>query len=253
MYIEQTHSTSTLLRERYSDALPHLYTIRTDFQTAGRGQAGNSWESEAGKNLLYSSLLRYDALPADEQWRLSMLVALTWWEILASLLPSHLQEGLKIKWPNDIYYLDSKLVGILIENSLQGKLIDHTMAGVGVNLNQTQWLSPAPNPISLKQITGKDYNAEVMLEEWFLSMKSWEKCSTEEIRQAYMSHIYRGEGLYPYVEREVSVVPTAIADHNGDGIFLAELVDISKQGELLLRKESGEIQTYHFKQIRFVL
>ena len=101
MYIKQTHSTSTLLREQYSDELPHLYTIRTDFQTAGRGQAGNSWESEDGQNLLYSTLLRYPHLLATEQWRLSMLVAVTWWEVLAKYLPS---EQLTIKWPNDIYF-----------------------------------------------------------------------------------------------------------------------------------------------------
>ena len=112
MYIKQTHSTSSLLREQYSDALPHLYTIRTDFQTAGRGQAGNSWESEEGKNLLFSTLLRYDGILAAEQWRLSMLVAVALWDTLAKYLP---QEQLTIKWPNDIYFGDKKLVGILIE------------------------------------------------------------------------------------------------------------------------------------------
>ena len=86
MYIKQTHSTSTLLREQYSETLPHLYTIRTDFQTAGRGQAGTSWESEAGKNLLFSALLKYDGIHATKQWRLSMLVAVTLWETLAKYL-----------------------------------------------------------------------------------------------------------------------------------------------------------------------
>ena len=114
MYIKQTYSTSTLLRELYTEELPHLYTIRTDFQTAGRGQAGNSWESEEGKNLLFSALLRYNNIRATEQWRLSMLVAVALWEVLANYLP---QEQLSIKWPNDIYFGDKKLVGILIENS----------------------------------------------------------------------------------------------------------------------------------------
>ena len=85
MYIKQTNSTSTLLREQYSDDLPHLYTIRADYQTAGRGQAGNSWESEEGKNLLFSALLRYSNLHAAEQWRLSMLVAVALWETSAAL------------------------------------------------------------------------------------------------------------------------------------------------------------------------
>ena len=119
MYIKQTNSTSTLLREQYSENMPHLYTIRTDYQTAGRGQAGNSWESEEGKNLLFSALLRYNDLRAADQWRLSMLVSLAVWEVLAKHLP---EEQLTIKWPNDIYFGDKKLVGILIENSLVGEI-----------------------------------------------------------------------------------------------------------------------------------
>jgi BirA family biotin operon repressor/biotin-[acetyl-CoA-carboxylase] ligase len=124
MYIKQTYSTSTLLRELYSEQLPHLYTIRTDFQTAGRGQAGNTWESEAGKNLLYSTLLRYEGLLVTEQWRISMLVALAWWDTLAKYVSA---DQLTIKWPNDIYYGDKKLAGILIENSLLGMQIGYSI------------------------------------------------------------------------------------------------------------------------------
>ena len=86
MFIDETHSTSSLLCETYDDSLPHLFTIRTDFQTAGRGQAGNSWESERGKNLLFSTLLRYPEVEAANQWRLSMLVAVAVREAIASIL-----------------------------------------------------------------------------------------------------------------------------------------------------------------------
>lgn len=250
MYISETHSTSTLLRESYNEQLPHLYYIRADYQTAGRGQTGNSWESERGKNLLYSSLLKYPNLHATEQWRLSMLVAITWWEVLKQHLP---QEHLTIKWPNDIYYQDKKLVGILIENILQGIHIGYTIAGVGVNINQTEWRSNAPNPISMKQITGKEYNHEQLLAEWIEAMKSWETVSTDELSSAYLQRIYRRKGWYQYVEREVSLAPTAIAPANTEGVFLAEFLGISKQGELLLRHQTGEEKSYHFKQIRFVL
>ena len=120
MYIPETHSTSSLLHELYDENLPHMFTIRTDYQTAGRGQAGNSWESEAGKNLLFSALLRYEGIHATQQWRLSMLVSVALWETLAKYLSPEL---LTIKWPNDIYFEDKKLVGILIENSLSGQYI----------------------------------------------------------------------------------------------------------------------------------
>lgn len=250
MYIKQTNSTSTLLREQYSDDLPHLYTIRADYQTAGRGQAGNSWESEEGKNLLFSALLRYNDLRAADQWRLSMLVALALWEVLAKHLP---EEQLTIKWPNDIYFGDKKLVGILIENSLVGGYVGYSIAGIGVNVNQTKWLSNAPNPISMKEITNQDYDVETLMNEWIDAMKSWERRTTEAIKAMYMQHIYRGTGWHKYVEREVNVAPTSIAKQGIDGIFRAELVGISEQGELILRKENNEEQAYHFKQIRFVI
>lgn len=250
MYIKQTHSTSTLLREQYTDALPHLYTIRTDYQTAGRGQAGNSWESEAGKNLLFSALLRYDGIHAAQQWRLSMLVALALWETLAQHLAS---EQLTIKWPNDIYFADKKLVGILIENSLSGAYVGYSIAGIGVNLNQTQWLSNAPNPISMKQITGEDYDAEAIMNDWISRMQSWEQRTTEELHSAYMQHLYHREGWHTYVEREVSIAPTAIAQEGIEGAFLAQITGVTEQGELLLRTENNEEKTYHFKQIRFVI
>lgn len=250
MYIKQTYSTSTLLREQYSDALPHFYTIRTDYQTAGRGQAGNSWESEAGKNLLFSALLRYDGLLAINQWRLSMLVAVAMWDVLAQYLPD---ENLTIKWPNDIYWGDKKLVGILIENSLSGKFVGYSIVGIGVNVNQTKWLSNAPNPISMLQITGEEYDAEMLMNKWICAMKSWELRSTEEIKATYLQHLYRREGWHTYVEREVSTAPTAIAQQGVEGAFLAQFIGITEQGELILRKENNEEKIYHFKQIRFVL
>ena len=250
MYIKQTYSTSTLLREQYSDALPHFYTIRTDYQTAGRGQAGNSWESEAGKNLLFSALLKYEGIYAAQQWRLSMLVAVALWDALAKYLP---EDRLTIKWPNDIYFEDKKLAGILMENSLSGTYVGYSIVGIGVNVNQTKWLSNAPNPISMKEIAGEEYNVDMLMNGWVDSMKSWELLATEEIKAAYLRHLYRRDGWHKYVEREVSLEPTQIAQRDIKGAFLAQLIGITEQGELMLRKENNEEKIYHFKQIRFVL
>lgn len=257
MFIDETHSTSSLLRETYDDSLPHLFTIRTDFQTAGRGQAGNSWESEKGKNLLFSTLLRYPEVEAADQWRLSMLVAVAVREAIVSIL-SPLASRLSpitIKWPNDIYYNDQKLVGILIENTLSGRQIAYTIAGVGINVNQTKWLSNAPNPVSMKQITGEEYDIEDLLNAFLEAIQRWETASTEQLREEYIKHLYRRTGWHPYLEREVSVVPTNIqlATQPADGVFLAQWVDITPQGEWVLRLKTSEEKRYHFKQIRFVL
>ena len=146
MFINETHSTSTLLRQQYSDELPHLYAIRTDFQTAGRGQTGNGWESEKGKNLLVSVLLKYPEIAASEQWRLSMLVAVTLYEAIAQFVP---EQMLTIKWPNDIYVGSRKICGILIENSLRGNRLSSSIIGIGLNINQRNFDINLPNPTSM--------------------------------------------------------------------------------------------------------
>ena len=257
MFIDETHSTSSLLRETYDDSLPHLFTIRTDFQTAGRGQASNSWESEKGKNLLFSTLLRYPEVEAADQWRLSMLVAIAVREAIVSILSplAFRLSPITIKWPNDIYYNDQKLVGILIENTLSGRHIAYTIAGVGINVNQTQWLSNATNPVSMKQITGEEYDVENLLNAFLEAIQRWGTASTEQLREEYIKHLYRRTGWHPYLEREVSVAPTNIqlSAQAADGVFLAQWVDITPQGEWVLRLQTGEEKRYHFKQIRFVL
>jgi BirA family biotin operon repressor/biotin-[acetyl-CoA-carboxylase] ligase len=120
-------------------------------------------------------------------------------------------------------------------------------------VNQTRWLSNAPNPISLKEITEKEYDVEKLMEEWIATVRQWESRRTEELTAAYMQHLYRRQGRHKYVEREVSVQPTTIASQEAAGAFLAELVGVTEQGELVLRKENGEEMKYHFKQIRFVI
>ena len=249
MYIRQTNSTSTLLREQYSDDLPNLYTIRTDYQSAGRGQAGNGWESEDGKNLLFSTLLRCE-VPAAEQFRLTMAVSVAMTEVLAHHLPTG--GSLTIKWPNDIYFGDKKLGGILVENTLAGSRVAYSIVGIGLNVNQRVFHSLAPNPVSMQQITGKEYDMAALLDEYLAALPRCLDMPAELLQEAYMSRLYRHTGLHPYIEREVSLAPTAIAQ-NTDGAFLAEIQGITPQGELVLRKENGETKAYHFKQIRFVI
>lgn len=251
MYIRQTYSTSTLLREQYTDALPHLYTIRTDYQTAGRGQAGNSWESADGENLLFSTLLRYPDMRADEQFWLTEVVSVAMWDILSGYLP---KDKLCIKWPNDIYYGDKKLVGILVENMLVGEKVHHSIVGIGVNVNQVEWKSSAPNPISMREIARRVFDVEELLNRFLEALESVSKTDVSALHCLYMGHLYRREGFYPYVEREVSIEPTRVVLHDeGCSPFLAEIMDVSNMGELILRKENGDVQRYHFKQIRYVI
>lgn len=250
MYIRETNSTNTLLREQYSEALPNLYTIRTDYQTAGRGQAGNGWESEDGKNLLFSTLIRSDIRPA-EQFRLTMMVSVAMWEMLSQYLPNDL---LTIKWPNDIYYGDKKLAGILVENILSGNRIVYSIAGIGLNVNQLEFKSDAPNPISMQQIMGEAYDVEVLLSGFLNALQVCFEIPTKALKDAYMKHLYRCKGAFPYIEREVSIAPTMIVRAaEAEQMFMAEIEDVTPLGQLVLRTDGDEVRTYHFKQIRFVI
>ena len=256
MYISQTYSTNTLLRDEYPDA-PHLFTIRTGFQTAGRGQAGNGWESEADRNLLFSTLIRPDDLPATEQFSLCMAVSLALYRTVESLMQPYDTAPLAIKWPNDLYYGDLKLAGILIENIIQGANIARSVAGIGLNVNQTAFHA-APNPVSLTQITGRTYDIELILNNFLAELPRVLALPACELRTAYMARLYRSEGFHPYQEREVSVQPTnnispEQAQTEPRPVFLAEIAGITPFGELILRDSDGREHTYHYKQIRYVL
>lgn len=245
MYIATVNSTNDYLRLH-----PDIVTLRTDFQTSGRGQAGNHWESEQGQNLLFSTRLKEIGLAATDQWFINMLVSVALYETLHATL-STLHSNLTIKWPNDLYYGDKKLAGVLIENTLLGTRIADSIIGIGLNLNQTEWHSDAPNPISLKQITGEDYDPDEIMN-IFLTTLAQLMPNMNRIRSDYMQHLYRREGFYWWEEREVSTMPTMNGARTEQS-FEAQIVDITSQGELVLQTRNQDIKTYHFKQIKYIL
>lgn len=265
MYIAETHSTNTLLREKIAKGeWPDCERfLRAGFQTAGRGQTGNGWESEADKNLLFSVLPDTSHIPVENQFDLSVIISVTLYRSLGSLSVSRRvtvgnepgAEGseLAIKWPNDLYYGDRKLAGILIETGLLNGMIAWAIAGVGLNVNQTEFCSDAPNPVSIKQITGRDYNLEELMAQFMSSLDEVQSWSREEQWAYYRAHLYRREGFYPFVEREVNGTPTMNADASAQGQFLARIQDILPSGEIVLQTPDGEQRKYHFKQIRYVL
>ena len=236
MYIKRTNSTNTLLRELVATGNPPEY-IYAGYQTAGRGQTGNRWESEEGKNLLCSILL-----PARKNlFELNIIVSVAVQRLLG--------EAFTIKWPNDIYWQDKKVAGILIENAIIGNEVRYSIAGIGLNVNQTAWHSDAPNPVSLTQVTGKTYDIEALMEQLY---KEVQKALTEDLWSYYKAHLYRKDGFWPFVEREVSTAPTTNAKANANA-FLALIEDVLPTGEIVLRDKNNQQRIYHFKQIRYVL
>ena len=261
MYIEQTDSTNSLMQrllrgeeQEYAacleEKIPLLYTT---YQTAGRGQTGNGWESERGKNLLLSYLLREPDIRPTDQFELNILAAMFTHMAIKDRLNDEQKKQLTIKWPNDIYYGDKKIAGILVENSLSGTRIQHSIAGIGINVNQERWIGNAPNPISLKQITGRDTHIENVLMTFEVYLDMWKLYQPEECRAYYMEHLYRRDGYWPYVEREVSTQPTMNATSETEGQFLAKIEDILPTGEIVLVDKQNQTRKYHFKQIRYVV
>ena len=243
--LERTDSTNRYLNELCDTSLQpvaELTTVCADYQTAGKGQRGNSWEAAEGRNLLFSFVLYPIFLEAGRQFILSQVISLSIKEALDGLV-----EGVSIKWPNDIYWQEKKLCGILIENDLQGRYIGRSIAGVGLNVNQERFLSDAPNPVSLKQITGQDYDRTELLADILTRVNTYySRLRTEEpeafsraISVRYGEALFRREGWHPYVDAQ--------------GIFQARIVRIEQDGRLVLEDAEGKLRGYLFKEVQYVL
>ena len=227
MYIAHTHSTNSLMKELIAKGQEPRF-IYVGYQTAGRGQTGNSWESEEGKNLLCSILLP----PDKDLYFLNIAVGVA---ILRTISELGISE-LGIKWPNDIYYGDKKVAGILVENAIIGSEVKYSIAGVGLNVNQTEFRSDAPNPVSLKQITGRDYNIDELMERLYEEVQGVLK---EDVWSEYKAHLYRKEGFWSFEDK--------------NGCFEARIEDVLPMGEIVLCDKDGQSRTYGFKQIRYIL
>lgn len=253
MYIDHTQSTNTLVREQYLQE-ENGFCLYTFDQRAGRGQSGNSWQSEAGKNLLFTLLLQQPPITPEQAFLLNMAVSLGVWETIAAAIGSE-QTRLSIKWPNDLYIGDRKVCGILIENLLSSTGIAHSIIGVGININQTAWSEVIPNPTSMQLETGEEFSPESIMQQAQIAiLRQVERLhQPEQLKHDYMTHLYRRDGYWPYVEREVSVEPTTVAQQACKEEFEARIEDISEQGELILSRRDGTRSTYHFKQIRYII
>ena len=220
-----------------SEAGEDMTVVTTDYQSAGRGCGSNQWESEAGKNLMFSILL-HPKVSAKDQFILSMANALALKDVLDSYT-----DGIKIKWPNDIYWNDKKIGGTLIETSLQGAEIKDFIIGTGINVNQQEFHSDAPNPVSLIQIIGCETNRDEMLEKivarWEYYYNKVETGDWHSIRSKYRSALYRRGEVHDY--------------RYPDGTMeRMTLVDVTDDGHLLLLC-GRELLSFAFKEIQFVV
>ena len=228
MHIDETDSTNRWLREQGGE---ENMVVWADYQTAGRGCGTNHWESERGKNLTFSMLLHPNDVPAQKQFRISRAISLA----ICKALGQHIGD-LSIKWPNDIYWRDGKIGGILIEVTLQGNKVKDCIIGIGLNINQRVFRSDAPNPVSMWQICEQETDCEQLLQE---ILQAFQEYMGKSNKDEYQSMLYRRKGFHPYADK--------------DGAFMAEIIDVEDDGHLLLRDDNGQLRRYAFKEVTFII
>lgn len=236
--IKATGSTNHRLKEESEkQVLDEGTTIVAEFQTAGKGQRGNRWESEAGKNITCSMILYPRFLPVKQQFLLSEAVALG----LKDAVERYLRP-VEVKWPNDIYYCDRKLAGILIENELTGQSLDKAIIGIGLNVNQEIFSDAAPKAVSMKQILGKETDPDALLEQLTNAVLSryglLKSGHSGLVATAYHDSLYRKSGFHLFTDK--------------NGAFTAEIKKVTDDGFLHLTTDAGEERRYAFKEVSYV-
>lgn len=209
----------------------------TNNQTQGRGYSGNSWESEKGKNLTFSVFFIPKHVPCHMPFLISEISSLSVKHTLDKYIPD-----VTVKWPNDVYYRDGKISGILIENVITGGKIEHSIIGIGLNINQIQFVSDAPNPISLSQITGETYELMDILDEFdeiftAQSRRLNNRCF-EDIHNDYLNVIHHRDGYHKYCD--------------ANGVFEAKIHNIEPTGHLILERTDASLSRYAFKEVSFL-
>jgi len=206
-------------------------------QQSGRGQAGSLWESETGMNLTFSIVLYPTQIVLSDQFAISMAVSLGVADFLTQFVG-----GVSIKWPNDIYVNDKKIAGILIETAISNGKFSQAIIGIGLNVNQEVFRSDAPNPVSLRNLTGKSYELSEMmarlcacLDGRYLSLTRYEHL---RLKQDYMKHLYR-MGVWANYRDEKSE-------------FEGKITGVESDGKLSVEARDGLLRGFYFKEVVFL-
>ena len=238
--LDETASTNLAASEQILSHNPADGTaVLAKFQTAGKGQAGATWESEYGQNLLVSYIFFPSFIEPKDLFVLNKAVGLGVYDYIKSQLKS----DVFIKWPNDIYYRDKKIAGILIENSVTFSEVNHSVVGIGINVNQQKFKKYTPEAESLRNATTKQYNLEDCfaglsncLEARYLQLK---KAGYKTINKDYRNALYLLGEYFPFRKR-------------GGAIFRARILGVMDDGKLVLEDEKGRLETFRFKEVSFI-
>lgn len=215
--------------------MQHKTVIMASFQTKGRGQHYNKWESKEGENLLLSIYIKPEILYVENQFVISRLAALSIRDCIAYFL----KKPTSIKWPNDIYVNDKKIAGILIENSVSQNKIDRSIIGIGININQTEFEESGAT--SLKLESKKDWDLLRILEYLLYRFNHYLESlgsTNEEMHQLFDMHLYtRKEWLSMSSKKQ--------------GDFIGRILSTQKNGMLVIEDKNQKLISYNHKEILF--
>jgi len=215
--------------------------VVANYQTNGKGNGDNSWESKKDKNLTFSLLLKPDFIDAEDQFSITQIISVALLNALSKYLDSNF---LRIKWPNDIYFSDNKLGGILIQNTIKGSKISNTVVGIGINVNQEKFISNAPNPVSIIQITNETVDIETLFKEILNNINDYYSRlmlfpSNSWLEKQYLEKLFHINELCTFKDKT--------------GLFEGEIKGIDNFGRLIIEKKGGNQEKYAFKEVEFIL
>lgn len=235
--LEEIDSTNRYLKDYREEGDEEMIVAVADYQAAGKGQGTHTWESEKGKNLLFSIKVYPHWIPVRRQFVLSMAGALAVKDALDSYVGN-----ITLKWPNDVYWNDQKISGTLIENTIDSKGIKSCVFGIGLNVNQLVFHSDAPNPVSLAQILGHEVDRDEVLKKILDGFEKYyellRRADYMDVSGIYHLSLYRRKGFHPY--------------RDADGEFEGALVEVEDDGHLILHDRQGRIRSYAFGEISIV-
>ena len=246
IWLDTVDSTNNEVRRRIS-GLDNLSVLSALEQTSGRGQQGNTWVSRPGENLTFSIILKYAEqnilLDAHDQCVINEITSLSAVDFLAA----HGIEA-KIKWPNDIYVNDKKICGILIENSLRGSNVSHSIIGIGLNINQKNFDVSLPNPVSIALLTDEKHDLYECLDEFLSIFKEYVSTylngngGFKRLRTLYLSQLWKLDEPAKFYHGSCK-----------EEVFSGTIRGLTDIGNILVETEKGELKEFAFKEIGYIL
>jgi len=236
--IDELESTNKSLWEYASrKTLPDFYTVSTSFQLKGTGQGENFWESEKNQNILMSTIINPNKLLAENAFQISRWASVS----IINYLESKGINGLTIKWPNDIYVGNQKIAGILIQNAISGQLLNKSMIGIGLNINQLAFTSNAPNPVSLAQLTSTSYNVLQEINKLINHLQKYYQWITETpqlLIDTYHNLLYQKDEWHMYESQGKQ--------------FSGRIKGVDQFGQLIIENKQKRVDVYDVKDIQFL-